>query len=383
MRTRLLSGCFLAGFGAFPLWSGCAEQADDAAAQSNSATGATAGTGGSGGASAGSASAGTSALPKAGTTSVGGQSGGGGGGTATAGGTTTEAGAGGVPSDGGSGAAGGEGGAGLDGGCKTNPDCDDKNPCTTDTCLLQHCSYTSNTTACADDGDPCTADICAVGACTHPDNKTCACKVDTQCDDKNVCTDDHCTAAHQCEHTNNTAVCADDGMSCTMDVCAAGACTHKDNGGCGVGTPFTVDSFNSSADWLELKTSPDQRAILVTGINATNLEGNANLWIAEADTGTIEFGLASMLGLSRLRVVIRSTAANTGGMVFVGLWNGTAWSDKALSAYAAIPTGNYATIELPTADFGQQLANVTKLRLRFAVTGGEKTWQIDEIAAAK
>ena len=90
-----------------------------------------------------------------------------------------------------------------------------------------------------------------------------------------------------------------------------------------------------------------------------------------------------MVGLSKLRIVIRSTAANTGAMVFVGLWNGAAWSDKALSAYAAIPTGNYATIEVPTADFGQQLDNVTKLRLRFAVTGGEKTWQIDEIAAAK
>lgn len=70
-------------------------------------------------------------------------------------------------------------------------------------------------------------------------------------------------------------------------------------------------------------------------------------------------------------------------MVFVGLWNGTAWSDKALSAYAAIPTGNYATIEVPTADFGQQLKDVTKLRLSLAVTGGEKTWQIDEISAAK
>jgi hypothetical protein len=113
------------------------------------------------------------------------------------------------------------------------------------------------------------------------------------------------------------------------------------------------------------------------------LQQHPAMRVAEADTGTIEFGLASMVGLSKLRVVIRSTTANTGGMVFVGLWNGTAWSDKALSAYAAIPTGNYATIEVPTADFGQQLKDVTKLRLRFAVTGGEKTWQIDEIAAAK
>jgi len=379
MRARRLSGLFLGALGACPIWSGCAEQADSGATQPVGA-GAVAGTGGSAGSAGAAGTAGTAAAAggTGGSGGVASQSGSGG---MTAGSAPmSEAGAAGNASEGG---AGGEGGAGPDAGCKNSTDCDDKNPCTTDTCQLQHCTYTSNTTACADDGDPCTADICAVGACTHPDNKTCACKLDAQCDDKNVCTDNKCTTAHQCEYINNTAGCPDDGMSCTMDVCAGGACTHKDNGGCGVGTAFTVDNFNSSADWLASKTTPDQRAIVVTDVNATNLEGNANLWIAEADTGTIEFALASMLGLSKLRVVIRSTVLGTGGMVFVGFWNGTAWSDKALSAYAAIPTGNYATIEVPTADFGQQLANVTKMRLRFNVTGGEKTWQIDEISATK
>lgn len=378
MRRRLLSGLVVAAASFCPIWGGCAQQADDAAMGPDQGNGNGAGSSGSGaGAAAGSAAAGNA-------------SGGGGGAVTNPGGTggaLASAGTAPVAGNGPGTAAGGEGGGGEGGGgpvveCNVGVDCDDDNPCTTDTCLLQHCSYSSNTTACADDKDPCTADICAVGVCTHPDNKTCACKLDAQCDDKNVCTDDKCVS-NQCVRTNNTAACTDDNLSCTTDVCAAGACTHKDNGGCGVGTPFTVDSFNSDADWTAGKTTPDQRAIVVTGVNATNLEGNVNLWIAEADTGSIEFALASLEGLGKLRITIRSTAANTGAMVFLGLWNGTAWSDKALSVYAAIPTGNYATIELPTADFGQQLKDVSKLRLRFAVTGGEKTWQIDEISAAK
>ena len=381
MHRRALAAFSLGALSLCPVWSGCAEQADSAAQRAGEATGATAAASGSGG-DAGSATAGSAAGGKVGSA---GTTASGGGGAASAGTAPiagTEPGAGGAGGDSPSGGAGGDGGA--DAGCKVPVDCDDDNPCTTEACLLGHCSHTSNTTACADDKNACTADICGAGVCTHPDNKLCECQKDADClDDKNICTDEHCNDAKKCEHNANTLPCADDKDSCTTDVCAAKVCTHADNGSCGVGKAFTVDSFNSSADWLAAKTTPDLRAIVVTGVNATNLEGNADLWIAEADTGTIEFALASMAGLAKLRIVIRSTAADTGGMVFVGLWNGTAWVDKALSAYAAIPTVNYATIEVPTADFGQQLTDVTKLRLRFAVTGGEKTWQIDEISTAK
>ena len=379
MHRRLLAALSLGALGLFPVWSGCAEQVDSQAQRSGEAAGATAAVSGSGGDAAGT----TSGSAAGGKPGGAGSSATGGGGVST-GGVAPAAGSG--PTAAGAGgdtASGGAGGEGADLGCKVAADCDDVNPCTTEACLIGHCSHTSNTTACADDKDPCTADICAVGLCTHSDNKLCECKKDADCpDDKNVCTDDHCTA-NKCEHLANTAPC-DDKDACTTDTCANKACaTHVDNGSCGVGKAFTVDSFNSSADWLAAMTTPDLRAIVVTGVNSTNLEGNADLWIAEADTGTIEFALASMVGLAKVRIVIRSTLANTGGMVFVGLWNGTAWSDKALSAYAAIPVANYATIEVPTADFGQQLADVTKLRLRFAVTGGEKTWQIDEISATK
>lgn len=50
--------------------------------------------------------------------------------------------------------------------CETNADCDDANPCTTDTCNGNgECAYTNNTNAC-DDGNPCTTnDTCSGGNC--------------------------------------------------------------------------------------------------------------------------------------------------------------------------------------------------------------------------
>jgi len=376
---RRLARLIAVAMACFPAWSGCATQEDSAAVEHAADS---AGTGASGGTDAGtSGTAGT-------TTGGGGVAATGGGGSSTGGsaaagtsaGTAGSASAAGGDSGMAGAAAGGEGGSA--GGCKLPADCDDQNPCTTDNCLQGTCSYTSNNAACATDNDPCTDDVCAVGKCLHTDNKTCECKKDADCNDNEVCTDDKC-ASNKCTHTNNTAACATDNKACTIDLCAAGKCTHKDDGTCGLGTPFTVDSFNSSVDWMASKTTPDNRLVAVMGINANNLEGNADLWIAEADTGSIEFGLASMVGLGKVRIVIRSAQAGTGNMVFLGTWNGTAWSDKALGGYAAIPTGNYATIEVPTADFNQALDKVTKLRLRFDVTGGEKTWQIDEISVAQ
>ncbi|HXK18468.1 MAG TPA: hypothetical protein VNG33_11730, partial [Polyangiaceae bacterium] len=167
--------------------------------------------------------------------------------------------------------------------------------------------------------------------------------------------------------------------------CAAGKCVHTSDGSCPIGTPFTVDSFNSGADWTAMKTTPDMRAIVSTGADLFNLEGDADLYVAVGGgvpTASVEFALASMVGLGKLRIVIRSAQATTGAMVSAGVWNGAAWTDKPLGNYAAIPTATYATIEVPTADFGQPLANLTKMRLTFTPTGGQKTWYIDEISAA-
>jgi hypothetical protein len=102
-------------------------------------------------------------------------------------------------------------------------DCDDGNPCTTDTCdpILgcQHAN-TADGTSCADT-DLCDgAETCQSGVCTEG--------APLVCDDGNACTDDTCVPATGCLYTNNTSVC-DDGVACTgNDVCTDGTCSGVD-----------------------------------------------------------------------------------------------------------------------------------------------------------
>ncbi len=103
--------------------------------------------------------------------------------------------------------------------------CDDANACTDDTCDAKtgNCASANNTAAC-DDGDKCTgSDACAAGVC-----KAGAALV---CDDKSPCTTDSCDKAKGC-----VAVAAadgtkcDDGIACTTDsICKAGSCTPNSN----------------------------------------------------------------------------------------------------------------------------------------------------------
>jgi hypothetical protein len=172
--------------------------------------------------------------------------------------------------------------------CTSNTDCDDDNPCTTNTCSSGHCvtapapprtacghaGLCDNAGACVscltasdcDDTKACTNDVCTAGACTHPPTPLgtpcghqgqcdgaglCgapACVIDTDCDDGDSCTTDSCGTGGVCGHTpapprtacghaglcDNTGLCVscltaadcDDAKVCTEDVCTAGACTH-------------------------------------------------------------------------------------------------------------------------------------------------------------
>jgi hypothetical protein len=161
------------------------------------------------------------------------------------------------------------------------PNCDDGNPCTTDTCLaVTGCQHTplANGTACndvsvcngaetclsgvctagtplnCDDGNPCTADVCdPVAGCRHtpvangtacPDGSLCngtetcqsgICLPGTalNCDDGNACTADTCNPISGCVHTplvgcRSCLVNADcnDSNPCTTDVCSGGVCQN-------------------------------------------------------------------------------------------------------------------------------------------------------------
>ena len=158
--------------------------------------------------------------------------------------------------------------------CLTNADCDDGNPCTTDTCSNEICVHAPITGCCiahsdcddhlycngvetcggdnqCDAGTPvnCGAQYCdesrdACVQCLTPahcsDNNACngteTCQAGVcvggtppNCDDGNACTDDACIPASGCVHTNNANAC-DDGIVCTSpDVCAGGACVGTDN----------------------------------------------------------------------------------------------------------------------------------------------------------
>jgi hypothetical protein len=151
--------------------------------------------------------------------------------------------------------------------------CDDGNPCTADSCLVNvGCQNTAvadgspcdDATVCngaetctagvcgagaplaCDDGNPCTSDSCdPIGGCQHaalPDGSSCddatvcngaetcsagVCIPGTPlvCDDGNPCTDDACDSATGCFAINDDANPCDDLNECTgPDSCTAGVC---------------------------------------------------------------------------------------------------------------------------------------------------------------
>ncbi len=99
--------------------------------------------------------------------------------------------------------------------------CDDGNECTADQCLgADGCENQPLSKGECKDGNPCTvADHCDAGECVgNP----------VICDDKNPCTDDSCDETGGCVFVDNDDAC-DDGDPCTVaDQCKAGECVGVD-----------------------------------------------------------------------------------------------------------------------------------------------------------
>ncbi len=123
-------------------------------------------------------------------------------------------------------------------------DCDDGDPCTTDTCAPSE----DGTAACmnedegCDDGDVCTENdacdsldgICSGTPIECPEGEVCdggvcvpSCTSDAECDDDDLCTDDMCDASGRCSHTAR--------------VCAEGESCDPATGECGSETLVQVD----------------------------------------------------------------------------------------------------------------------------------------------
>lgn len=97
--------------------------------------------------------------------------------------------------------------------------CSDLNPCTSDVCLAGRCSNPAlaNGTSCEADNNRCNGtSTCQAAKCTAG--------AELDCDDRNPCTDDSCSPSGGCLHVNNSAPC-NDGNTCTLqDQCRNGAC---------------------------------------------------------------------------------------------------------------------------------------------------------------
>jgi hypothetical protein len=115
--------------------------------------------------------------------------------------------------------------------------CDDKNPCTDDSCDPQKgCVVLANTATCTDQNACTGQDQCDQGECLPGDA--------TNCDDGNVCTDDSCDPKKGCQNVNNTASCSDGSVCSTADQCKSGSCVAGAQISCNDGNPCTDDSCN-------------------------------------------------------------------------------------------------------------------------------------------
>jgi len=123
-------------------------------------------------------------------------------------------------------------------------DCDDGNPCTTDSCdetaeeSTYPCVHVPDDSAECDDFDPETVNGCFAGECVcvpQCDEKECGddgcggiCGV---CDDEDPCTVDACTG-NWCEHDKITGCCSsdsqcEDGIECTLNYCSNSVCVKS------------------------------------------------------------------------------------------------------------------------------------------------------------
>jgi MYXO-CTERM domain-containing protein len=124
-------------------------------------------------------------------------------------------------------------------------DCDDKNPCTDDTCdPAGGCMHTAVTagTKC-DDGNVCNGISTCVGT-------VCSAGTALNCDDANVCTTDSCDPAGGCKYVNNTVDCSDNNLCTTDDKCSGGACKGGAAPNCDDNEPCTTDSCDSGKGCL-------------------------------------------------------------------------------------------------------------------------------------
>jgi hypothetical protein len=116
--------------------------------------------------------------------------------------------------------------------------CNDQNPCTTDSCdPVLGCLHEAAEGQCNDGNECSTGDHCEQGTCVSTGLEN--------CDDGNVCTDDSCSPTEGCMHTLNMAPCDDGSVCTTSDKCNLGACVGSGTLACDDGNVCTDDSCDA------------------------------------------------------------------------------------------------------------------------------------------
>ncbi|PNU18795.1 hypothetical protein C2E25_15800 [Geothermobacter hydrogeniphilus] len=117
-----------------------------------------------------------------------------------------------------------------------------------------------------DDGDPCTTDSCSGGGCSHL----------PACDDGNPLTDDSCNPVDgQCSHTPvPDGTFCDDGDPCTIDgIVSSGVCVSQLKS-CDDANACTTDSCNPATGLCEHADNPGYTEACYTGPAATRNVGD-------------------------------------------------------------------------------------------------------------
>jgi hypothetical protein len=194
--------------------------------------------------------------------------------------------------------------------CTVPADCNDGNPCTTESCVGNVCQYSPVAGCCVtaadcNDGNVCTNDACNAGTCGHSNNTV-------SCDDGNGCTIGDTCSAGSCSGLPNPC---DDANACTVDSCAAGACVnaYSPQPGCCATSDDCDDGALCSADTCQGGTCVNTAAANCCDTDAQCADGdpctadtctptNTASLIFNGTTSYVSMGTAPGLGAAQFTV---------------------------------------------------------------------------------
>ncbi len=119
--------------------------------------------------------------------------------------------------------------------CTADSGCTTASACSQGVCVAGSCAYAFKCCTLAtdcNDNNPCTTDSCSGTKCVHSKIAGC-CGKDTECNDSNVCTYDTCNVATKtCKFAGVSECCTsnancNDNEACTIDSCDAGTCKFQ------------------------------------------------------------------------------------------------------------------------------------------------------------